>query len=171
MFYSIFNIYNVFYKKIKCIFMIIKKKGQVSIETILIIIFLIVFLIVFNSLSKDTVVILERNKVLDQEAQIANSLYSFLKVQESLINDSEFNIDFNISFKIPEINIPSRNVFCQVYITPKYITVNTYDYEEIITYNKEIDLDVKKINFSKTITKPCGSTLVCVLESSRIKCE
>ncbi len=157
----------------RCIFMNLNKKGQVSIEAILIIIFLIIFLIVFNNLAKDTIVTLERNKVLDQEAQIANTLYSFLKVQESLVDSSfniDFNIDFNISFKIPEINIPSRNVFCQVYITPENLTVNTYDYDEIITYNKKINLDVKKINFSETITKPCGSTLECVLENNMVKC-
>ncbi len=146
------------------------KKGQVFIEVILIIIFLIIFLIVFNNLSKDTAKTLEKSKILEQENEIIDALYSFIKVQEGLVSPTVHGLDFNVSFKIPEIDIPSKNLFCQVFITSSDMTIKAYDYDEVVTLNKKINLDFTKIDFSKTIVKPCGSILLCSLKDGMVYC-
>jgi len=148
--------------------MINTKKAQASIEVVIIVIFIIVFLIVFNNLSKDTVKTLEKDIILQQENEIANSLYSFLKVQESLVS-SDFNISFKNSFNIPQIKIPSKNVQCKVFITPKHITIDVYD-NEIITLDKNVSLDFTKINFSEVIIKSCGDEIFCENINNMVEC-
>lgn len=144
-------------------------KAQVSIEVILIIVFLIIFLIVFNNLSLDTSKTLEKNKILEQENQIADSLNSFIKVQESIVIPGN-NLDFNISFNIPEINVASKNIFCEVFITSTNISVLTYNYDEIVRLDKNVNFDFTRTDFSKTIRKSCGSSLLCTLKDDMLSC-
>jgi hypothetical protein len=145
------------------------RKGQVSIEVILVLIFVILFLSIFGSLADDTVKTLEKTIVLDQEKEIAIALNSFLKTQEILVEDG-YNLDFNNFFYIPKITIPSKNLYCDIYITPNYISINTY-LDEIVTYNKKVNFNVSKINFQETINKTCGDILNCYLSNNQIKCE
>lgn len=144
-------------------------KAQVSIEVVIIIIFIIIFLIVFNNLASDTVKTLEKQIVLEQEVEISNALYSFLKSQEPLVA-ADFNISFENDFYIPKVNLPSKNVQCKVFITSSYITVDTYDYDEIITYNKKVNFDFTKINFSEVIIKSCGDKITCKNNNNMVKC-
>jgi len=152
--------------------MIKKYKGQASIEVILIVIFLIIFLSIFNNLATDTAITLEKTKIIEQESIILDSLHSFLKVQESLISDpSSFNVSsFDINFYVPEINVPSKNIFCEVYITSDYLTMNSYNYDNVVSISKKVNFDFTKINFSKTIIKSCGDTLHCVLQDGMVSC-
>jgi uncharacterized protein (UPF0333 family) len=145
------------------------RKGQVSIEVILVLIFVILFLSIFSSLVKDTSKLLENSIVLDQEKEIAIALNSFLKTQEILVEDG-YNLDFNNFFYIPRVKVPSKNIYCDIYITSNYISINTY-LEEIITFNKDVNFNFSKINFSETIKKSCGDILNCYLSNNQIKCE
>jgi hypothetical protein len=153
--------------------MIRKYKGQASIEVILIVIFLIIFLSIFNNLAGDTAKTLETTKIIEQESLILDTLHSFLKVQEGLINNPvDLDIsDFNISFHVPEIRVPSKNVFCDIYITSSSLTMNTYTYDDVVTINKKVNFDFTKINFSKTIIKSCGDTLTCTLQDGMVSCD
>lgn len=145
------------------------RKGQVSIEVILVLIFVIIFLSIFSSLAEDTSRTLEKAIVLDQEREIAIALNSFLKTQEILVEDG-YNLDFNNFFYIPKITVPSKNLYCDVYITPSHISINTY-LDEIITFNKKVNLNVSKINFQETIVKSCGERLNCYLNDNQVKCQ
>lgn len=153
--------------------MFFSKRAQVSVEIVLVIIFLIIFIIIFNDLSEHTINTLEKNKILEQEGLIADSLYGFLKQHESLMfsGSDKLSLSFENKKRIPIPLVGTKKPFCEVFITSSYISVVTYHNNQIIRHDKPVNFDFSKFDFSKTIRKPCGDVIVCSDVNSFIKCE
>jgi len=139
------------------------RKGQVSIEVIIIVIFLIIFVTVFNDLSKDTVKTIEVYKIKEQQSQIADSVSGFLKTQEILstgIADDNFNISFENSLKIPNIMVPSTNVDCRLVINPGHLNIIVNYDQTTLYYDRNLSLNMSKYKFTD-FNKYCGDYIIC----------
>lgn len=149
------------------------KKGQVSIEVVIIIIFLIIFITVFNDLSNNTVETIELYKIKEQQSQISDSLYSFLKSQEIFVTDvvdNNFNVSFENTFKIPNITIPSKNVECKFIINPGFLNMIVEYDDSVIYYDQNMSLNNTKFSFSD-FEKYCGEIVTCYNVAGEIACD
>ena len=147
-------------------------KGQASVEAILVIIFVILFLAVFNNLAQDAERLLKINMIKEQQNDIANSLNSFIKVQEGFVKgfdtDDYFN-DFNFSYKIPNLKIPTENFECDINITRDRITLRTEIQEDFFVETiRTVNIDNSKINLINPVLKKCGSEIVCIQTPANI---
>lgn len=153
-------------------------KGQASIEIILILIFLIIFLAVFSDLSQDTERLIKANKIKEQHNDIANNIYSFIKVQENFIKENaedtkKFIYDFNLSYFIPNLFVPTENYSCEITISSTRIDLKTDDFDYTIITRKNINLNDQKIDLNDPIEIKCGQELFCYFFeiNNKIKCE
>jgi len=146
-----------------------KTKAQVSLEGIIVIIFLIIFIILFENLAQNTVQTIEISKIKQQQQEINLSLLEFIKYQDQQITSNKFNIlDWNSSYNIPNITIPSKKIDCNVSISQNKIESSTlYNGVPIITTTSTF--------ISNQIELPiiayCGQTLNCFLNGNNLKCE
>jgi len=142
-------------------------KGQLSIEILIILIFLITFIYVYNNLAEQTVYTLEINKIKEQEQGVAISLNEFLESQKNIISDSSI-VDYNSSYKLSNITIPSKKIVCYVDVNLDIseILVRS-DYSNVNTvYNTTIDSN----NFILPERINCGQEIICDLNTGKIEC-
>ncbi|MFA5746123.1 MAG: hypothetical protein WCX82_03085 [archaeon] len=144
-----------------------KNKGQLSIEVLIILIFLITFIYVYNNLGEQTVYTLEVNKIKEQEQGIAISLNEFLESQKSILYDSSI-IDYNSTYRLSNISIPSKKVVCYVDINldiSQMLVIS--DYSNINTvYNSTIS----NTEFILPHRINCGQEIICDLNTGKIEC-
>jgi len=142
------------------------KKGQVSVELLIVILFLIAFIYVYNTLAEQTVYSLELTKIKEQEQDIVLSLNEFIQLQKNIIYDS--NITYESRYKIPEIAIASKRVPCKINIsqTGYQIDVNS---DWIVSYNLNAELPASKFTISSFFV--CGQEINCIKYDGKIKCE
>lgn len=144
------------------------KKGQLSIEVLIILIFLITFIYVYNNLAEQTVYSLEVNKIKEQEMTIALSVNEFLEAQKNIFNDSNI-IDYNATYRIPTIAIASTRMgvcFVDVNTESQTIIVQT-DYSNIFT---QINTNIDSTNFYITGITSCGQHISCIKNLTKIEC-
>lgn len=145
------------------------KKGQLSIEVLIIIIFLITFIYVYNNLAEQAVYSLEVNKIKEQELTIALSVNEFLEAQKNILADTDI-VDYNATFRIPTITIASKKItscFVDVNLEDQKLIVQT-DFSNIYT-SININLPIADFDISGKIS--CGQTILCKLEDVKIKCK
>jgi len=143
------------------------KKGQLSIEVLIILIFLITFIYVYNSLAEQTVYTLEINKIKEQQQTIGLSLNEFLEIQKDMLYDVNI-IDYNSSYTLQELKIPSKRIFCYVdfNLSNAYLTVHS-DYSNVHTI---INTTITNTEFTLPERINCGEIVVCELQSNKIVC-
>lgn len=143
------------------------KKGQLSIEVLIILIFLITFIYVYNSLAEQTVYTLEINKIKEQQQTIGLSLNEFLEIQKDMLYDVNI-IDFNSSYTLQELKIPSKRVFCYAdfNLSNSYMAVHS-DYLNVYTI---ISTTITETEFTLPEKINCGETIVCKLSRNKIVC-
>ncbi|HOZ35409.1 MAG TPA: hypothetical protein PLK55_00285 [archaeon] len=144
------------------------KKGQLSIEVLIIIIFFITFIYVYNNLAEQTVYSLEVNKIKEQELTIALSVNEFLEAQKNILADSTI-VDYNATYRLPTIAIASRKLtscFVDINLDTQQLIVQT-DYSNIHT---DIDINLSSTDFNISGIISCGQTIVCDKPSTKIEC-
>jgi hypothetical protein len=153
--------------------MLASKKAQASIDIIIVIIFLLLFLYVYNMLADNTVRTLEINKINEQEKQIAFSINNFLILQDSILGDVSSNnniVDYNSSFNIPYINIPSKQQGCIIAFSTNELKVsanyNSKDYNYVLSTN----LPFNKFEFPNNFIN-CGDVLNCTKSDYKLECK
>jgi len=148
--------------------MIKSNKAQGSIEIIIGIFFLIFFLYIFNLMAADTVKTVEINKIKEQEQEVVLSLSDFLYSGASIYADPKFNIiDYNMQYRVPEINIPSSRLSCIITIDTLRTTMITgYDDENII-YTVP---NILPNTYETPIVTNCGNELSCVTQGNKLRC-
>lgn len=145
------------------------KKGQLSIEVLLILIFLITFIYVYNNLAEQAVYSLEVNKIKEQELTIALSVNEFLEAQKNILADTGIE-DYNATFRLPTITIASKKItscFVDVNQETQKLTVQT-DFSNIYT-DININLPTGDFNISGIIS--CGQTIMCNKPLEKIECK
>lgn len=142
------------------------KKGQISVELLIVILFLIAFIYVYNTLAEQTVYSLELTKIKEQEQDIVLSLNEFIQLQKNIIYDN--NITYESKYKIPEIAIASKRVPCKINISSSgyQIDVNS---DWIVSYNLNTELPASKFTISTFFM--CGQEISCIKYDGKIKCE
>lgn len=143
------------------------RKGQLSIEVLIILIFLITFIYVYDNLAEQTVYSLEVSKIKVQETTIGLSLNEFLEAQRNILKDTNV-VDYNASYRLQNVEIASRRIndcFVDINTTTKQMIVQT-DFSNIYTdFNIQLDSD---FNLPERIN--CGTTITCKIVSSKIDC-
>lgn len=145
-----------------------QKKGQISLELLVVALFLIVFIYVYNNLAAETVNSLELSKIKEQEQDIALSLNEFLQYQRgiSLYPSGEI-LEYGSTFKIPEINLASKKLPCKIDLTNNGLFVFA-DFEKEVSYNLKITYESGKFDLPENFY--CGQEIECKYEDSKIKC-
>lgn len=141
------------------------KKGQVSIELIIIILFLITFIYVYETLAEQTVYSLELSRIKEQEQNIALSLNEYFQLQKNATNVSLE--DYETNFSIPEIKLASKTVPCKISITNTSILVEV-DSEWVVSYNLNTPLPSTIFGIPQTLF--CGQKINCDLSANKIVC-
>lgn len=145
------------------------KKGQLSIEVLIIIIFLITFIYVYNNLAEQAVYSLEINKIKEQELTIALSVNEFLEAQKNILADTSI-VDYNATYRLPTITIASKKItscFVDINLDTQMLIVQT-DYSNIHT---DMDVNLPKDVFNISGIISCGQTIMCNKPSTRIECK
>lgn len=144
------------------------KKGQISIELLIVILFLIAFIYVYNTLAEQTVYSLEISKIKEQEQDIALSLNEFLQLQRNVLNyhNSEI-INYQSSYKIPEISLSSRRTPCKINLSETSIDVDV-NTDWVVSYNYGTSLPAATFTLPSEIM--CGHEIVCTLQPNQIIC-
>jgi hypothetical protein len=145
------------------------KKGQLSIEVLIILIFLITFIYVYDNLAEQTVYSLEVNKIKEQELTIGLSLNEFLEAQKNILTDTNI-IDYNATYRLPTIAIASKRItscFVDINLDTQLMIVQT-DYSNIHT-DLNINLPNSDFNIPEIIS--CGQIISCTIDGALIKCE
>ncbi len=99
------------------------KKGQVSLEATIVILFLISFIYVYNNLADQTVYSLQLSKIKEQEENVALSLSEFLQLQKNIYFDSNNITTYNSTYTIPSILLASQRVPCKITVSDQNIFV------------------------------------------------
>ena len=143
------------------------RKGQLSIEVLIIIIFLITFIYVYENLAEQAAYTIEVNKIKAQETTIGLSLNEFLEAQRNILKDENV-IDYNASYRLQNIAIASRRInecFVDINLDTGIMIVQT-DFSNIYTeFNTNLNTD---FNLPSRIN--CGVTIVCSIIDSNIDC-
>jgi len=151
--------------------MIKSNKAQSSVEILIGIFFLIFFIYIFNVLAEDTAQTLEINQIKEQEQEIVLSLSDFLYAGNNVFIDNKYNItEYDASYKIPVINIPSQNPSCTVTISNVNIRILTTYNDKNITYSISNILPSTSYNLSSPVIKNCGSELFCSNDLNKLRC-
>ena len=144
------------------------KKGQLSIEVLIIIIFFITFIYVYNNLAEQTVYSLEVNKIKEQELTIGLSLNEFLEAQKNILEDTNI-VDYNATYRLPTIAIASKRItscFVDINLESQLMIVQT-DYSNIHT---DIPINLPDTNFDITGVISCGQIIDCNKPLDKIEC-
>lgn len=142
------------------------KKGQLSIEVLIIIIFFITFIYVYNNLAEQTVYSLEVNKIKEQELTIALSVNEFFEAQKNILADTNI-VDYNATYRLPTIAIASKKItscFVDINLDNQLLIVQT-DYSNIHT-DLNVNLPISDFNITGIIS--CGQTILCEKSSTEI---
>jgi len=150
--------------------MIRSNKAQGSIEILIGIFFIIFFIYIFNILASNTVETLEINKIKEQEQEIVLSLSDFLYFGVGVLNNGYNIVDYNATYKIPLITIPSQKPTCVVTIDKFGISIVTEYNNKNISYSIANVLPQGSYDISSPITKTCGSELSCVIVGNKLGC-
>jgi len=151
--------------------MIKSNKAQSSVEILIGIFFIIFFIYIFNILAEDTVETLEINKIKEQEQEIILSLSDFLYSGTNVLSDQKFNItDYNASYKIPVINIPSQKPTCEITISDLSIKIVTTYNNKTIFYSVANVIPADSYDLTTEIIKTCGSELFCYNDANILRC-
>jgi hypothetical protein len=151
--------------------MIKSNKAQSSVEILIGIFFIIFFIYIFNILAEDTVETLEINLIKEQEQEILLSLSDFLYSSTSVFDINSFNIiDYNASYKIPLINLPSQKPECTVIINSLSLQITTNYNNRDISYSIPNILPLNSYDLSTPIIKKCGGELFCSLDVNKLGC-
>jgi len=151
--------------------MLFSKKGQASVDILIVVIFLLLFLYVYNVLATNTASTLEINRINNQEKTIALSINNFLKLQDSIIGSSTTHnniIDYNSTIEIPYINIPSKRQGCVIDINSEKIIIDS-NYDNT-TYRYSLDTNLSTNNFILPISINCGALLSCSNNNFKLEC-
>lgn len=150
-----------------------KTKAQVSLEGIIVILFLILFIILFENLAQNTIQTIEINKIKQQQQEINLSLLEFIKYQDQQIVSNKFNIqEWNSSYIIPNITIPSKKVDCNITISQNKIESYTLYKEVPITTITNTYISNQSNQIELPIIAYCGQTLDCSLNTTnKLECE
>ncbi|MEI8363857.1 MAG: hypothetical protein WCF78_00155 [archaeon] len=152
--------------------MIKSNKAQSSVEILIGIFFIIFFIYIFNILAEDTVATLEINKIKEQEQEIILSLSDFLYSGTNVLTDQKFNItDYNASYKIPVITIPSQKPTCEITISNLEIKIVTTYNNKTIFYRVTNQIPADSYDLTSEIVKTCGSELFCYNDANILRCD
>src|SRR5574343_1405241 len=135
------------------------KKGQISIELLIIILFLIAFIYIYNNLAEQTVYSLEFSKIKEQQQDIALSLNEFLQFQRNVLNyNNQEIIAYQSKYKIPEINLASKRVSCKVSLSDTGIIVDINS-DWVSSYSLQTNYPTNKFTLPTTVY--CGQEITC----------
>ena len=152
--------------------MLVSKKGQASVDILIVIIFLLLFLYVYNVLATNTATTLEINRINNQEKTIVLSINNFLKLQDSIIGTASTNnniVDYNTTIEIPYINIPSKQQGCVININSEKIVIDV-NYNDV-TYRYSQDTNLSTNDFVLPILVNCGALLSCSENNFKLECK
>lgn len=144
------------------------KKGQISIELLIIILFLIAFIYVYNNLAEQTVYSLELSKIKEQQQDIALSLNEFLQFQRNVLNyNNQEIITYQSTYKIPEIDLASKRVPCKVSLSDVGIIVDINS-DWISSHSLQTNYPTNKFTLPTAVY--CGQEITCNLVNNKIVC-
>lgn len=143
------------------------KKGQVSIELLLVLLFLIAFIYVYNTLAEQTVYSLELAKVKEQTSDVYLSLNEFLQFQRSVFADS--NVTYTSKYKIPEINVASKRVPCKISLSNTNMVI---DINSTWIFSEAFNLSLPTTIYELSSEFSCGQEITCFKNpaNNKIKC-
>lgn len=142
------------------------KKGQVSIELLLVLLFLIAFIYVYNTLAEQTVYSLELAKVKEQTSDVYLSLNEFLQFQRSVFADS--NVTYTSKYKIPEINVASKKVPCKISLSDTNMVI---DINSTWIFSEAFNLSLPTTIYELSSEFSCGQEITCFKHTNKkIKC-
>ncbi|MDD4468243.1 MAG: hypothetical protein PHF68_03765 [Candidatus ainarchaeum sp.] len=141
------------------------KKGQVSIELLLVLLFLIAFIYVYNTLAEQTVYSLELAKVKEQTSDVYLSLNEFLQFQRSVFADS--NVKYTSKYKIPEINVASKKVPCKISLSDTNMVI---DINSTWIFFEAFNLSLPTTIYELSSEFSCGQEITCFKHTNKIKC-
>lgn len=142
------------------------KKGQVSIELLLVLLFLIAFIYVYNTLAEQTVYSLELAKVKEQTSDVYLSLNEFLQFQRSVFADS--NVTYTSKYKIPEINVASKRVPCKISLSDTNMVI---DINSTWIFSEAFNLSLPGTIYELSSEFSCGQEITCFKHTNnKIKC-
>ncbi len=143
------------------------KKGQISIELLIVVLFLIAFIYVYNTLAEQTVYSLELSKIKEQEQDIALSLNEFLQLQKNIINYHQNEIiNYQSSYKIPAIDLASKRIPCKISLSETAIKVDVNS-DWVVSYNYGVSLPVATFTLPSEIM--CSNEIVCTFNTANKK--
>lgn len=144
------------------------KKGQISIELLIVVLFLISFIYVYNNLAEQTVYSLELTKIKEQQQDIALSLNEFLQFQRNVLNyHNQEIITYQSTFKIPRIDLASKRMPCKINLSENGILVDV-NYNWVTSYALTVSYPEAKYALPETVN--CGQEIICTLNSNKIVC-
>ncbi len=145
------------------------KKGQISLEAMIVILFLISFIYVYNNLADQTVYSLQLSKIKEQEENVALSLNEFLQLQKNIYFDSNDIITYNSTYTIPSILLASQRVPCKITVSEQDISVLVEGDWNVGYLHKISPLSMV---YSLPSTLNCGQRITCNLDNvtRKIKC-
>ena len=148
--------------------MFLSRKGQVSIEIIIILVFVILFISVYTDLANDTVKTIETSKIKNQQQEIILSFKDFLLFQKSDLVTGYGITDINSSYIVPYILIPSAKSNCIIYVNDNNLSIETTYDNSIITTT--VNVEIPSTYYATSLTVHCGREVVCGLSLGKLSC-
>lgn len=141
------------------------KKGQISIELLIVLLFLITFIYVYNALAEQTVYSLELTKIKEQTKDVTFSLNEFLQLQKGVLFDS--NLTYTSRYLIPEIVVASKKVPCEIKL---YDTGIVLDVNSSWIFSEILDSNLSNSFYDLPSKVSCGQEISCINQNNKIKC-
>jgi len=142
------------------------KKGQISIELLIVILFLIVFIYVHNTLAEQTTQSLELIKIKEQQQEIVMSFNEFLQSQRNVLYVTKIE-EYVSKYKISDIYLASKKPLCNIYLSDTEIRIET-NTNGTISYSQKTSLPATIYTLPLVIG--CGQEISCTKNKEKIEC-